>query len=298
MSAARMSAVDPSAASRFAAEARERGRTLGFVPTMGALHDGHLSLVRRAARDNDLVCVSIFVNPLQFDNAGDLESYPRDLEADVAKLDAVGCDLVFTGTLASFFPDAHTIDDIPLRDAGPGAVGLEGEHRRGHFAGVATIVGRLFELVRPTAAYFGEKDFQQTLVVRAVAADAGGTRVVVCPTAREADGLAMSSRNARLDPAARRRATCIWKALNAAREAWRAGERDAHVLTAALRAPLDVEGVAVEYAELRDSESWTGAAPTGRLERARALVAANLALAAGDSVRLIDNLSLDEEVPA
>jgi len=129
-------------AARWCAEAREAG-TLGFVPTMGALHEGHLSLVRAALDDNERACVSIFVNPLQFDDPGDLERYPRDFEADAALLEAVGCSMVFTGNLEDFFPETESAHTIVLRDAGPGALGLEGDMRPGHFAGVATIVGRI-----------------------------------------------------------------------------------------------------------------------------------------------------------
>jgi len=279
---------DPSSAKRWCDEARTGGRTLGFVPTMGALHEGHLSLVRRAARENDASCASVFVNPLQFDEAADLESYPRDLERDARLLAEVGCGMLFTGTLAEFFPEAARPEEISSIDPGPAAAGLEGEQRPGHFAGVATIVARLFELVRPTRAYFGEKDFQQTLVVRHVAADLGYPEIVVCPTAREPDGLALSSRNARLSVEARRRAAVVHRALRAARDAWRDGERDADELRTRLRAVLAQPGIEVEYAALRDPEAWSAGAPSGRLERARALVAARVG-----GVRLIDNLALD-----
>ncbi len=283
---------DPAGARAWCAAARARGLRLGFVPTMGALHEGHLGLVRRAAAETDAACVSVFVNPLQFDDPGDLARYPRDLERDCALLAGAGCAMVFTGTLAGFFPEVAPGASVPLRDPGPAALGLEGEHRPGHFAGVATIVARLFEIVEPAAAYFGEKDFQQTLVVRALARARGGPPLVVCPTAREPGGLARSSRNERLSPAGRRRARGLSQALFAARARWRAGERDALRLRAALAGELERRGIAFEYAALRDPERWSAEEPRGPLARARALVAA-----AVEGVRLIDTLALDGDDP-
>ncbi|MBW2282706.1 MAG: pantoate--beta-alanine ligase [Deltaproteobacteria bacterium] len=277
---------DPELATRWCADARDAG-TLGFVPTMGALHAGHLELVRAAVRENDQVCVSIFVNPLQFDDAQDLDSYPRDFEADAALLDAEGCALVFTGTLARFFPETESSQTIVLRDAGPGAIGLEGEHRPGHFAGVATIVGRLFELVQPTRAYFGEKDFQQTLVVRHVARRLRYPEIRVIPTSREPHGLARSSRNARLSPGGREAAGRLSRALFEARSAWERGVHDVAELEAVLAAALASPEIDVEYAAVRDSDDWTAARPAKPLAHPRALVAASI-----DGVRLIDNLAL------
>ena len=284
-----LTTLAPPEARLWASGARASGKTIGLVPTMGALHAGHLSLVRRAVAENDLACVSVFVNPLQFDDATDFERYPRDLDADTAKLRDAGCAMVFAGTLDSFFPEASSPEEIELCDPGPASIGLEGEHRPGHFEGVATIVWRLFDVVHPAVAYFGEKDYQQTLVVRHIA---GETRIQVCPTAREQDGLAMSSRNALLDPAARARATCLWRGLSAARDAWRQGEREAEALTRALRAPLDIPGVEVEYAELRSASDWGPNAAADEQRAPRALVAANIG-----GVRLIDNLALDAEDP-
>jgi len=289
---------DPASAGRWCEERRRRGQRLGFVPTMGALHDGHLALVRRALSENDAVCVSVFVNPLQFDEASDLARYPRDFEGDAELLDGAGCDMVFTGTLEQFFPELPDLNGLAGTDAraralagvdpGPGAEGLEGERRPGHFDGVAAIVARLFAVVAPDVAYFGEKDFQQTLVVRHLARAAGGPRIAVCPTEREPSGLARSSRNARLDDAARARATCLSRGLFAAREAWRAGERDPRELRATLAQELEAGGVEVEYAEVRDPERWTAGAPDAPLERAQGLVAARVG-----AVRLIDSLRLD-----
>jgi pantoate--beta-alanine ligase len=283
----------PGAARRWCAAARAAGHGLGFVPTMGALHEGHLSLVQRAVRENDLCVVSIFVNPLQFDDPRDLECYPRDLGRDCALLAPSGCALVFTGDLAEFFPEccggAEPADGrrIPLCDPGPGARGLEGRARAGHFAGVATIVARLFELVRPARAYFGEKDFQQTLVVKHVAGGLGFPEIVVCPTSREPDGLARSSRNVLLSAQARPRAAWLARALFAARADWIAGERRARTLETGLAARLTGAGIELDYAAVRDPERWTALVPRAPLTRARALVAARVG-----SVRRSANLSL------
>ena len=289
MSLARL--PDPRAARAWCA-ARAEGSTLGFVPTMGALHEGHIGLVRRSVSENERTCVSVFVNPLQFDDPLDLERYPRDLDADAELLEAAGCDMVFTGTLAGFFPEASSPAEIPRREPGPAAVGLEGAFRAGHFAGVATIVARLFALVVPDRAYFGEKDFQQSLVVHRVARELGYPRIEVCPTAREPDGLARSSRNLLLSGEGRRRAVGVSAALFATRRAWRAGERDAATLRARLAEALARGGIEAEYAALRDPERWSASEPTGPLERARALVAARV-----DGVRLIDTLALDGDDP-
>lgn len=289
--------TDPSAARAWCAAARARGATLGFVPTMGALHEGHLELVRRAARENDLAVVSVFVNPLQFNDPRDLERYPRDFEGDARLLAGADCALVFTGALHEFFPGlapgALSVAAEAVVVAGPAAFGLEGAHRPGHFDGVATIVDRLFALVEPARAYFGQKDFQQSLVVRDVAQRRGGPEIVVCSTVREPEGLARSSRNLLLSPEARVEALALARALRAARAAWRAGERDAARLAAAMRAELGAPLLEVEYAEVRDPEAWTAEAPRGPLTRAIALVAAKVG-----GVRLIDNLLLSTPDPS
>jgi pantoate--beta-alanine ligase len=226
------------------------------------------------------------VNPLQFDDPADLARYPRDFAGDAALLEGAGAAMVFTGTVEGFFGRSE-LAEIPREDPGPAARGLEGAHRRGHFEGVATIVRRLFELVRPTRAFFGAKDFQQTLVVRHLAGRLGYPAIEVCPTVREADGLALSSRNARLDEDARRSALTLSRALFQARAAWVEGVRDADALRELLAAELDVPGVQVEYADVRDPARFDEPA-SGRMEHARALVAAVVG-----GVRLIDNLALD-----
>lgn len=280
---------DPTVAAAWCERTRAAGKTLGFVPTMGALHEGHLALVRAALARNDRVCVSVFVNPLQFNEKKDFERYPRDLEGDAKALEATGCSMVFTGTLEQFFPA-----DVSLRDPGPRALGLEGDSRPGHFAGVATIVQRLFEVVKPDEAYFGQKDFQQTLVVEDLARAMGYPRIRVCPTVRESSGLAMSSRNQLLSPQARERATLLSLSLEAARAAWRSGHREAAGLAGAMRTvfdrtPQNGVSVEIEYATVRDPEAWTPEEPRGPLARAVALVAARVG-----SVRLIDNMVLHE----
>jgi pantoate--beta-alanine ligase len=283
---------DPSRASDWCAEAREQGKRLGFVPTMGALHAGHLALVERARSECDAVCVSIFVNPLQFDDPADLARYPRDLEGDRAALARGGCEMIFSGTLASFFPGRLTpsggLDPASRIDPGAGALGLEGDARPGHFSGVATICARLFELVGAERAYFGQKDFQQCLVVRDLVRHRAGPRIVACRTVREASGLALSSRNARLSVEERERATGVYRALLLSREAWRAGERRARTLADGLREDLEQRGFALDYAAIRDPSRWTAEEPRGELERAVALVAVRMG-----SVRLLDNLLLE-----
>lgn len=277
----------PQAAANWCRTRRSLGATIGMVPTMGALHDGHMELVRRAAHENDICVVSIFVNPLQFDESQDFAAYPRDLEADGRLLEQNHCAMAFTGTLTEFFPEVSTPEEIQLLDPGDFACGLEGAHRPGHFAGVRTIVDRLFRTVNPDRAYFGAKDFQQTLVVRDLAATLGFPDIVVCETVREPDGLAMSSRNRRLAPGERQEATVIYRALDAARQAWSKGERHSDVLSGIMRKTLADSKLEVEYAEVRDPLHWNDN-PAGRaLERGRALIAARCG-----AVRLIDNLDL------
>lgn len=274
--------------------ARSDGGTLGFLPTMGALHEGHLDLVRQAAAENDRVAVSIFVNPLQFNDPGDLDRYPRDFEGDAAKLASVGCSMVFTGTLPEFFPeeldDAGALRPEYLLDPGPGAEGLEGTFRPGHFQGVATIVGRLFDVVEPTRAYFGAKDFQQCLVVEALSLGRGGEpKIVRCDIVRSALGLALSSRNLLLSDDAKVTALGLSKALGTVRSAWRSGLRDADVLAGMLNQALEHPDIALEYAEIRNPASWSLEAPTGLIDQAVALVAAQVG-----GVRLIDNMELSK----
>lgn len=262
---------------------REAGVELGFVPTMGALHDGHLALVRASVARDDLTVVSIFVNPLQFDDPKDLERYPRDFEGDCAKLEAAGAGIVFTPTPEQMYPDGFRthVEVEGMTD------GLCGAHRPGHFRGVTTVVAKLFNIVRPERAYFGAKDWQQAAVLRRMARDLDtGIEVVVCPTVREPDGLAMSSRNVRLGEAGRQQALALSRGLAAAAAAYDGGVQDGTAIVGAARAVLDAtDGVRTEYVELVDADSL---APVTAIERP-----AVLAIAAWvDGVRLIDNRAI------
>ena len=274
-------------------EQRACGLRIGFVPTMGALHEGHLDLVRRAARENDLAIVSVFVNPLQFNDPKDYAAYPRTFAEDVRLLSTAGCAMAFTGTLAQFFP--HELDAAGKLNAahqvppGAAALGLEGAMRPGHFEGVAAIVDRLFETVLPDTAYFGAKDYQQAQVVLGLARRRGGPRVVVCPTVREASGLALSSRNARLSVEDRQRAAQIYQALRAGQAAWDAGVRDADALRSSVLLVLQrTPEFRIEYVAVRDPSQWTAEEPHGAMQQAVCLVALWLS-----GVRLIDNLRWD-----
>lgn len=191
-------------------EVRSNGRSIGLVPTMGALHDGHLSLVGRARRENDVVVVSVFVNPTQFNNPNDLATYPRTEEADCDKLEKAGVDFAFIPTVEEMYPEP----DTRVFDLGEVAEVMEGAMRPGHFNGVAQVVSRLFAITQPTRAYFGEKDFQQIAVIRRMVSLLGfDLEIVDCPIKREDDGLAMSSRNVRLNPAQRKSAPTIHRVL-------------------------------------------------------------------------------------
>lgn len=197
-------------------KAKADGKTIGLVPTMGALHDGHISLVNRARAENDVVVVSVFVNPTQFNNPDDLRTYPRTEEADCAKLEAAGADYAFVPTVEEVYSEP----DTRQFDLGEVAAVMEGAMRPGHFNGVAQIVSKLFSWANPTNAYFGEKDFQQIAVIRKMARDYGfaDLNIVACPIVREADGLALSSRNVRLSKEERAVAPQIHKVLEASRE--------------------------------------------------------------------------------
>ncbi len=204
----------------FRAAQRAYPRPLGLVPTMGYLHEGHLSLVRRCRADNSTAVASIFVNPTQFGPSEDLSTYPRDMEGDLAKLRAEGVDLVFAPQTSEIYPDGF---DTTI-DVGSIARRLEGEHRPGHFQGVATVVCKLLTIVRPDNVYFGQKDAQQCLVIKQLNADLDlGAEVIVMPTVRDPDGLALSSRNAYLSPKDREAALSLYRALNLAKQCTRTG---------------------------------------------------------------------------
>lgn len=267
------------------AAARAEGKRIGLVPTMGALHDGHLSLVRAACARTDVVVVSVFVNPTQFGPGEDFERYPRQLGEDLAMLQAEGVELVFTPSVETMYGSNPQVSVEP----GPLGVRWEGEVRPGHFDGVATIVTKLFATVRPGLAFFGEKDFQQLRIVEKLAHDLDlGVGVVGCPIVREADGLAMSSRNAYLDGRERADARAVPDALEAAAQAVAWGESDAYAIERQMREAVErvSEGrVSVDYAAVVDSVTLEPVESVD-VER-RAIIAVRVG-----ATRLIDNCAL------
>ena len=261
-------------------DARAESKTVGLVPTMGAFHDGHLSLMKAARRESDFVVVSLFVNPTQFGANEDLSAYPRDEARDAALAEAQGVDILFAPSPSEIYPDgfATNIHVAGLTDVLDGA--SRGAH---HFDGVATVVTKLFGIVRPDTAYFGQKDAQQVLVVRRVVRDLDlDVQIVPCPIVREVDGLAMSSRNVYLDAGARVQATALNRALDAGSAVFEAGDLSAGSILTAARDVLGDAGVDPEYLELRDAETLR---PLARVDRDALLaVAAHVGAA-----RLIDN---------
>jgi len=261
-------------------EPRRAGRRIGLVPTMGAFHEGHLSLMRRARRDCDVVVVSLFVNPTQFNDAGDLDAYPRDPERDAGLATEIGVDYLFAPPVDEVYPSgfATTVSVAGLTET------LEGVHRgRAHFDGVTTVVAKLFNMVSPDVAYFGQKDAQQAVVIRRLVRDLDiPVAIEVCPTVREADGLAMSSRNVHLSPADRTRAAALHRALRAAQDAVTAGERDPGAARERALSELARADIEPEYVELVSADTL---AP---LHRIAGDVLAVLAAPVGGT-RLIDN---------
>jgi pantoate--beta-alanine ligase len=256
---------------------------IGLVPTMGYLHEGHLSLVKRAKEECASVAVSIFVNPTQFGPDEDLAAYPRDLERDLRLLESLGVDLVWTPTPEIMYPDGYqTWVQVEAL-----TVPLEGARRHGHFRGVTTVVAKLFNGVQPAKAYFGQKDAQQAAVIRRMVRDLNfPLEVVVCPTVREPDGLAMSSRNAYLDPEQRQAATVLYRALSAAKEAYEAGERDAEKLRALMRETLAAEPLAeMQYVSCADYDTLE------ELDTVSGKALLSMAVFVGKT-RLIDNFVL------
>ncbi len=267
-----------------ARQARAEGRILGLVPTMGALHAGHVALVERAKLDCAPVIASIFVNPKQFGPKEDFAKYPRTLEADSEKLSAAGVDALFLPDAAEIYPGGFRtyVNVEGLSDR------LEGRSRPGHFRGVATVVLKLLEIVQPNFAYFGRKDAQQVRIISQMSRDLNlDTEIVVCPIVREPDGLALSSRNAYLNGEERRAATVLHRALEAARAEIAAGTRDSLHLQAVLRKVLEAEPLAaVDYAEIVDADTFE---PVTRIARpCYALLAVFLG-----RTRLIDNLYVE-----
>ena len=265
--------------------ARKVGQRVGLVPTMGALHDGHLQLVQAARRECNEVIVTIFVNPTQFNNAEDFRLYPRVLEADAALLAPAGCTALFVPSVEEMYPQPAVL----RFDFGVLERVMEGAHRPGHFNGVATVVSKIFHLARPHRAYFGQKDWQQVAVIRQLVADlAFDLEIVACPTIREADGLAMSSRNRRLGPAARAAAPLLHQVLVAAAEQVRQGTPPDHVRAAA-EAMLSQEPLCQpEYFEVADAQTLQ---PLVQYVPGRAVVLCIAAHVGG--VRLIDNVAVN-----
>ncbi len=266
---------------RFCAEERRSGKTIGFVPTMGALHAGHMSLVNAARAANDVVAVSVFVNPTQFNNPDDLRTYPRTEEADLALLEAAGVDVAFVPTVEEMYPEP----DTRVFDLGPVAEVMEGKMRPGHFNGVAQVVSRLFDMAIPTRAYFGEKDFQQIAVIRRMVALEGfDLEIVPVSIKREDDGLALSSRNVRLTPEMRQAAPNIHRVLAAAVD-YAKTHTPAETTTWVTEEINTIDGLETEYFQIVDGPTclpiteWSQSAqPVGCVT-----------VYAGD-VRLIDNI--------
>lgn len=268
-----------------ARQARAEGRIVGLVPTMGALHEGHLSLVRAAQQQCAPVVVSIFVNPAQFGPKEDFAKYPRPIERDRALLEDLRVDCLFAPTAAEIYPsDFRTYVEV-----GGLSERYEGRSRPGHFRGVATVVLKLFEIVQPNFAYFGRKDAQQARIVRQMASDLNlDTEIVVCPIVREADGLAMSSRNAYLSAEERQRATVLHRALDTARQEILGGERNATRLLGRMREVLKSEpGAEPDYVEIVDADTFE---PVTLLRRECLVV---MAVRVG-GVRLLDNMRIEE----
>jgi pantoate--beta-alanine ligase len=261
----------------------DRSASWGLVPTMGFLHEGHLDLIRRARSENDRVGVSIFVNPIQFSNPGDLEKYPRDMDRDSALLEKEGVDLLWTPTPEIVYPRGYqtyvNVNQVSTH--------LEGAARPGHFQGVATVVAKLFNVFQPTRAYFGQKDAQQLLVIRRMVKDLDlNLQIVACPTVRENDGLAMSSRNVRLTPEHRCQAVCLYKALSVAGSAFRSGNREAdHLREMMIDVISEAPAARIDYVSVADPETLD------ELLTIEAGALLSLAVFFGD-VRLIDNLVL------
>jgi pantoate--beta-alanine ligase len=263
---------------------RAAGRRVGFVPTMGYLHEGHASLMHAARAANDVVVSSIFVNPLQFGPSEDLSAYPRDLTSDTAMAERRGVDLLFVPTKEEMYPEAIRTTVTVAGVSEP----LEGTTRPTHFAGVATVVAKLFAIVGPCRAYFGEKDFQQLAVIRRMARDLSlPIEVVGCPTVREPDGLALSSRNAYLTPEERAAAPIVHRALQAGRVTVASGERDPAAVSAVMAELIEGEPLAeLDYAEVVDAATFE--VPDPLVGELRLLAAARFGRA-----RLIDNVGVE-----
>lgn len=266
---------------------RREAKTVGFVPTMGALHEGHLTLVREARQMCDIVIVSIFVNPTQFNDKGDLDRYPRDLTADAALLAEYEVDYIFAPEQHEIYPEGFStfVNVEGLTDA------LEGSSRPGHFRGVATIITILFNTIRPDLAFFGQKDAQQVAVIKRLSSDLGfETEIIVVPTVREASGLAMSSRNELLSPEQRQKAAIIIDALREAKIAYKKGERNASSLAQIVTSRIGTEPLArLDYIAVVDGNTLQ---PVEKIGDDETLIVTAVYF---DSVRLIDNVLLNRK---
>ncbi len=271
---------------------REGGDTVGLVPTMGALHAGHRSLIQRARQEQTLVVVSIFVNPLQFAAGEDYERYPRDEAADLAICERLEVDIVWAPSGDQMYPPGV---DLPAPDPGPVGAQFDGASRAGHFAGVLKVVRRIFDATGPCSAYFGEKDAQQLFLVRRMTQRDGlPIAIVACPTVREPDGLALSSRNVYLTSEERHQAGCLFLGLSEAASLARSGERDANALAAVVAREVGATPLArLDYAAVVDEDSFEPATSIEGGRSALALVAARF-----PNVRLVDNLRLPDASPA
>ncbi|MCK9461163.1 MAG: pantoate--beta-alanine ligase [Proteobacteria bacterium] len=279
--------TDPEEARARCDEARRRGERVAFVPTMGALHEGHLRLLDAAREAGGFVVASVFVNPTQFAAGEDFGRYPRDLEGDVAKISGRGAELVFSPPVEAMYPEGACTQVVVSGLTG----GLCGAHRPGHFAGVATVVTKLLNIVGPCAAIFGRKDYQQLLVVRRLAADLDlPVEIVGVPTVRDEDGLALSSRNVYLSAGERRRALAIPRSLAAAHALFAKGERRPEAIRRAVAGPIESAADSVDYVAVADPDTLSEAAPAGFGGRALVAVAARFG-----GTRLIDNTVLGED---
>jgi pantoate--beta-alanine ligase len=274
----------PQDVSEFLASKRSADKSVGFVPTMGALHDGHLQLVRQARTANNVVACSIFVNPVQFNDPEDFKKYPKTIEQDIFLLEKAGCDVLLLPAVDAIYPDGlkHSI----RYDLGSLETTLEGQYRPGHFQGVCRVVHRLLDITQPDRLYLGQKDFQQCMVISRLLKLIGSkAEVVISPTLREADGLAMSSRNMRLSTTQRQKAPAIYQALNSIRENIHTHE-PAQLKRTALEA-LSLQGLKVDYVEIADTTTLHPVETVGN-QQLVALVAAYLG-----EIRLIDNMILN-----
>jgi pantoate--beta-alanine ligase len=268
---------------KLVSKARGDGSEIGFIPTMGALHEGHLSLIRASGGRDDYVVVSIFVNPTQFNDASDLEAYPRDFDADVAKAASAGAHLVFAPTVDEMYPPGATT----TVSVGRLAAIVEGHFRVGHFDGVATVCTKLFSIVDPDRAYFGEKDAQQLAVIKKVVEDLDlPLEIVGCPTVREADGLAMSSRNFHLSEEDRQASRSIFKALSEAKRLIEGGEIHPQKVVSSITGTISESGLRPEYAVVVDPATFEAPA---RIEGEVVVAVAAFA----SKTRLIDNVRAD-----